>query len=113
MARGRRDVEGMVGNTCRMTRLLGCMLCTAMKTKRTYNISTEVVATVKRLVEEQHVAPSQDALVEQAIVELARQLRDAADARRWQQAATDAEFQTEVAALDEEFAADDLDAWKP
>ena len=82
-----------------------------MKTKRTYNLSPAVVATVKRLVEEQHVAPSQDALVEQAVIELARRLLDADDARRWQQASTDPEFRAEAQAIDKLFAVDDLEAW--
>jgi hypothetical protein len=82
------------------------------KTKRTYNISTEAVETVKRLVEEQHLASSQDALVEQAINELARRVQDAADARLWQEAAGDGEFQTEALQIDAEFAADDAQAWE-
>jgi signal transduction histidine kinase len=81
------------------------------KTKRTYNISSEAVATVKRLVEELHVAPSQDALVEQAIAELARQVRDAEEARLWEQAAADPEFQAEMRELDEGFAGDDPEVW--
>jgi hypothetical protein len=58
-----------------------------MKIKRTYNLSSDTVAAVKRLVEEEHRAPSQDALVEQAIREYARLLQDAADAALWAQAA--------------------------
>ena len=83
------------------------------KMKRTYNISPEAVATVKRLVEERHLAPSQDALVEQAIAELARCVRDADDARLWQQAAYDTEFQAEAQQIDVEFSRDDLQAWSP
>jgi hypothetical protein len=82
------------------------------KTKRTYNISQEAVATVKRLVEERHLAPSQDALVEQAIAELARRVRDADDARLWQEAGADAEFLAEAHQLDAEFTEDDLRAWE-
>ena len=83
-----------------------------MKTKRTYNLSIEAVAAVKRLVEERHLASSQDALVERAIAELDRWVRDSDDARLWQQAADDVEFQAEAAELDVEFAADDLQAWE-
>ena len=82
------------------------------KVKRTYNISPAAVATVKRLVEERHLAPSQDALVEQAIAELARRVQDADDARRWQEASSDAEFQAESRQLDIEFSGDDLCAWE-
>lgn len=80
--------------------------------KRTYNISPEAVATVKLLVDERHLAPSQDALVEQAIVEFARRVRDADDARLWQAAATDTEFEMEALEFDGEFAPDDLRAWE-
>ena len=65
------------------------------KTKRTCNISQDAVATVRRLVEEEHVAPSQDALVEQAINDLARRIQDAADARLWEVAAADDDFGAE------------------
>lgn len=82
------------------------------KTKRTYNISREAVATVKHLVEERGLAPSQDALVEQAIAELARRVRDTDDARLWQQARDDDDFRVEARQIDAEFLIDDLDAWE-
>lgn len=78
------------------------------KTKRTYNISPESVATVKRLVEERHLAPSQDALIEQAISELARRVRDIDDARLWDEARSDAGFQAEAQQLDDDFPGGDL-----
>jgi hypothetical protein len=84
----------------------------ATRTKRTYNISSEAVATVKRLVEERHLAPSQDALVERAIAELARRVCDADDARLWQEAGADAGFQAEADQVDAEFSSDDLRAWE-
>ncbi len=40
-----------------------------------------------------------------------RQSRDAADARLWEQAAHDPEFQAEVGRIDAELAADDLAPW--
>ncbi|MGI8826353.1 MAG: hypothetical protein ACR2JC_12030 [Chloroflexota bacterium] len=67
---------------------------------------------MKRLVEERHMAPSQDALVEEAIAELARRVRDTDDARLWQAAADDAEFRAEGEQLDAGFAKDDLRAWE-
>ncbi len=83
-----------------------------MKVKRTYNLAPEVVATVKSLVEERHVAPTQDALVEAAIRQYGRQLQDAEDTRRWSQAAADPEFQAEMAELWAEFADEDAAAWE-
>ncbi|MGH2410609.1 MAG: hypothetical protein ACRDGS_09600 [Chloroflexota bacterium] len=58
------------------------------------------------------MASSQDALVEEAIAELARRERDADDTQVWQQAADDAGFQGEVQQIEVEFFADDLAAWK-
>lgn len=71
--------------------------------KQSYNISREAVETVKRLVDEQHLALSQDALVEQAINELARRVQDAVDARLWGEATADDEFQAEALQIDAEF----------
>jgi hypothetical protein len=82
------------------------------KTKRTYNLSQDAVATVKRLVEERHLASSQDALVEQAIAELARRVRENDEARVWQAAGADAQFRAEAETIDAEFIRDDLRAWE-
>ncbi|HUZ88702.1 MAG TPA: hypothetical protein VMU49_02615 [Candidatus Acidoferrales bacterium] len=60
-----------------------------MRAKRTHNLSPEVVATVRRLVVEGHVASSQDALVESAVRLYERHLRDREEAGRWQKAALD------------------------
>jgi hypothetical protein len=81
-----------------------------MKIKRTYHLTPEAIATVRRLVE-QGQAPSQDALVEQAIQEYARLLQDAADAIHWARAASDADFREEVGILDACFSTDDIHAW--
>ena len=72
-----------------------------MKVKRTYNLSPAAIATVKRLVEVAQVAPSQDALVEHAIAELDRLVRDA---QLWSQAAHDPAFQAEIRQIDEDLA---------
>ena len=97
-------------HTCDLTRRFTCYI-TRMRVKRTYNLSPGSIATVKRLVEEEHVAPTQDALVEKAIAELDRLTRDAADARLWEQAATDPEFQEEIRQIEVTFPADDLSRW--
>jgi len=83
-----------------------------MKVKRTYNLSPAAIAMVKRLVEEQHVAPSQDALVEQAIAELDRLIRDAHDAQLWSQAAHDPEFQAEIRQIEKDLRETDLSIWE-
>lgn len=78
-----------------------------MRAKRTYNLSPEVVATVRRLVEEEHAAPSQDALVERAVRLYERQLRDQEEASSWQRAALDPAFRAEQERIWREFEGDD------
>jgi hypothetical protein len=73
------------------------------KTKRTYTISVEADATVKRLVEEHHLATSHDALVELAIIELERRIREPDEARLWAAAASDPVFLREVEQIESEF----------
>jgi len=82
------------------------------RAKRTYSLSPDTIATVKRLVEERRVALTQDALVERAITEFARRIQDDDDTRLWAQAASDPEFQSEMQALESGFADDDLRAWE-
>lgn len=79
--------------------------------KRTYNLSPDTVLTVKRLVEDRQVAPTQDALVEEAITEMARRIRDADDTISWEQAASDPAFRDESAELDRAFRSEEHAAW--
>jgi hypothetical protein len=83
-----------------------------MRIKRTYNLSPGTIATVKRLVEVDHVESTQDALVERAVAELDRLVRDAHDARLWSEAAQDAEFQAELRQIEEDLPPDDLAKWE-
>ena len=83
-----------------------------MKVKRTYNLSPAAIATVKRLVEVEGVASSQDALVEHAIAELDRTVRDAHDARLWREAAGDREYQAELEQIDRQLPGDDVRRWE-
>ncbi len=80
--------------------------------KRTYNLSSETVAAVKRLVEERGAASSQDAFVERAIRELIRQLQDLEDARLWRRAARDEQLQGELKHIETEFRNEDYNAWQ-
>lgn len=79
--------------------------------KRTYNLSPATVATVKRLAEVEHVAPTQDAVVEYAIAELSRHLRDVQDAALWSAAAGDPELQQELREIEADLPAADLTPW--
>jgi hypothetical protein len=82
-----------------------------MKTKRTYNLSTDIVDTVRRLVEEQGLAPSQDTLVEWALTDFFMAVRHAEEARQFADAATDPEIVAELALLEAEFATADRETW--
>ena len=83
-----------------------------MRIKRTYNLSPETVATVKRLVEVEHIAATQDALVERAVAELGRMVRDMQEAQLWGHAAQDALLQRELLEIDDDLPADDLAKWE-
>jgi len=74
------------------------------KTKRTYNLSPEAVAHVRDLAARGDLAPSQDAVVEMAIEQLYREVRDREEAALWSTAARDEGFRREMRAL-----ASDLD----
>ena len=81
-----------------------------IRTKRTYNLSEQVIEMVKSLAA-QGVARSQDAVVEMAVSELARQQSEAASAERWARAATDPVFQREIHQIEHEFATADAETW--
>jgi hypothetical protein len=82
-----------------------------MKVKRTYNLGAETVATVRELVEQRHLASSQDALVEMALADFFLTARHAEDARRFASAAQDPEITGELASLEQEFRAADRETW--
>ncbi len=79
--------------------------------KRTYNLDPEVVSTVRREVEE-GAASSQDAFVAAAILNWARELREAREALRWSEAGRDAGFQREAADIEQALAAEESAAWE-
>ena len=81
------------------------------KQKRTYNLAPRTVRAVRELADEYHAAPTQDAVIELAVDELQRRLRDAAEADAWEGAAGDASFSGEVRELDDAFASADRETW--
>ena len=83
----------------------------ASKVKRTYNLAPATVRRVRELTEDYAVAPSQDAVVELAIDELDRRLRDARESEAWAAAAADPDFQAEVADTAAAYAAADRESW--
>ena len=82
-----------------------------LKTKRTYNLSPRTIETVQTLVAEHHLAPTQDALVELAVDELARHVRDADEADAWSAAASDREFTAESDELEAAYRIADAETW--
>lgn len=82
-----------------------------MQTKRTYNLSAATVDAVRRLVEEQHLAPSQEALVEMALADFFMAVRHEEEARRFAAAAVDPGVRAELDLLEAEFAPADRETW--
>jgi hypothetical protein len=83
------------------------------RVKRTYNLPDRTVKLVRDLAAGYGLADSQDGVVELAVDELARHLREAEEAARWAAAASDPEFVAEVQAIEREFAAMDGETWPP
>jgi hypothetical protein len=81
------------------------------KVKRTYNLEPATVRRVRELTETYGVASSQDGVIELAVDELDRRLRDAREREAWAAAATDPAFQAEAADISAAYAAADADTW--
>lgn len=82
-----------------------------MRTKRTYNLPERTVRTVRELATAYGVAETQDGVVELAVDELARRLRDADEADRWAAAAEDPAFRAEALDIDAAYATADRETW--
>jgi hypothetical protein len=63
------------------------------------------------MAEEYGVASSQDAVVELAVDELERRLRDEREAEVWQEAGSDPEFRAETDAIEAMYRSADLETW--
>jgi hypothetical protein len=81
------------------------------RTKRTYNLPDRTVTLVRELSAGYGVADTQDAVVELAVDELARRLRESEEADVWATAPADPEFVSEVQAIEREFASADAETW--
>jgi hypothetical protein len=82
-----------------------------MRMKRTYNLPEHTVRVVRELAATYGVADTQDGVVELAVDELARRLREADEADRWAAAAEDPTFRTEAADVAGAFAIADRETW--
>jgi len=85
----------------------------ATRVKRTYNLSEATVKRVREMSERYGVASSQDAVVELAVDELERRLRDEREGDAWASAAADRAFVTETDALLEAYGTADRETWPP
>jgi hypothetical protein len=82
------------------------------KTKRTYNLSVETVAHVRDLASRGgDLRRSQDGIVEMAVEQLYREVRDKEEAALWARASEDSEFQAEMKSLSLAYRDRDLEAW--
>lgn len=79
--------------------------------KRTYNLTPATLRAVRELADEYQVAPTQDAVVELAVSELARRIQDAQEAAAWEAAAADPDFVGEAGALEAAYRSADREAW--
>ena len=82
-----------------------------MRTKRTYNLPERTLRAVRELASAYGVAATQDGVIELAVDELARRLREEDEAGRWAEAATDPAFRAEAADVEDAYAAADLETW--
>lgn len=83
----------------------------ATKQKRTYNLTAATVHAVRELADEYHAAPTQDAVVELAVSELARRLRDEAESVAWDAAAADPTFRAEAEEIEDAYRGADRETW--
>lgn len=81
------------------------------KQKRTYNLAPRTVRAVRELADEYQAAPTQDAVIELAVDELQRRLREVAETDAWEAASGDATFLGEAREMEDAFASADRETW--
>jgi hypothetical protein len=82
------------------------------RVKRTYNLPERTVRLVRDLAAVHGLAETQDGVVELAVDELARHLREAEEARVWAAAAADAGFAAEGRSIERETTPTERDSWR-
>lgn len=83
----------------------------ATRVKRTYNLDPRTVRRVREMAERYGVASSQDAVIELAVDELERRLREQREADAWEEAAAAPQFQSEIGALETIYRSADRETW--
>jgi len=81
------------------------------KVKRTYNLAPGTVRRVREMAERYGVASTQDGVIELAVDELERRLREDREAAAWEEAASDPAFRAEVEELEAAFRTADRETW--
>jgi len=87
------------------------MMPSMTRVKRTYNLPERTIRTVRELSDRYGLDRSQDGVVELAVEELERRLRDADESRVWAAAAQDPEFEREAAAVEKAYGSADAETW--
>lgn len=82
-----------------------------MRTKRTYNLPERTVVAVRELAATYGLASTQDGVIELAVDELARRLREEVEGERWAEAARDPTFGREKADLAAAYETADRETW--
>lgn len=83
----------------------------ATRVKRTYNLAPRTVKRVREMAERHRVAPSQDAVIELAVDELDRRLRDERETAAWEEAASDPGFVAEAEEVMAAYRSADRETW--
>jgi hypothetical protein len=81
------------------------------RVKRTYNLAPQTVKRVREMAERYGVAASQDAVIELAVDELERRMREEREAEAWESAASDPAFGAEAEELDGAYRSADRETW--
>lgn len=82
-----------------------------MRTKRTYNLPERTVRAVRELAATCGLASTQDGVIELAVDELARRIREEAEAAQWEAAAADPALRAEAADLAAAYEQADRETW--
>jgi hypothetical protein len=82
-----------------------------MRTKRTYNLPERTVLAVRELAASYGLASTQDGVIELAVDELARRIREDAEGAEWAEAAADPAFRLEATNLAAAYQTSDRETW--
>lgn len=85
----------------------------ATRVKRTYNLAPRTVDRVREMAERYGVASSQDGVIELAVDELERRIREQRESHAWERAAEDPQFRSEAGDLELAYGATDRETWPP